>query len=114
MPAPAPPPMVEGAFGTAAAAARAEAKAEAKRDRDLLHEARIKDPLKEVDRLKELHKQLSDARAKTGEAQIPFDRFAQVVRAQVTKLGGGEHEVSFKVAMKEGKVTLTVKGKGEE
>jgi hypothetical protein len=114
VPAPAPPPMVEGAFGAAAAAARAEAKAEAKKDRDLLHEARIKDPLKEVDRLKELHKQLSDARAKTGEAQIPFDRFAQVVRAQVTKLGGGEHEVSFKVAMKEGKVTLTVKGKGEE
>jgi hypothetical protein len=110
----APPPMVEGAFGTAAAAARAEAKKE-KKDRDsFLHEARIKDPLKQVDRLKELHQQLSDARAKTGEAQIPFDRFAQVVRAQVTKLGGGEQEVSFRVAMKEGKVTLTVKGQGEE
>jgi hypothetical protein len=107
----APPPMVEGAFGAAAAAARAEAKKERE---GLLHEARIKDPLKEVDRLKELHEQLSAARAKTGEAQIPFDRFAQVVRAQVSKLGGGEQEVSFKVAMKEGKVTLTVKPKGEE
>lgn len=106
-PAP-PPPMVEGAFGAAAAAARAEAKKERE---GLLHEARIKDPLKEVDRLKELHEQLSAARAKTGEAQIPFERFAQVVRAQVTKLGGGEQEVSFKVAMKEGKVTLTVKAK---
>jgi hypothetical protein len=105
-----PPPMVEGAFGTAAAAARAEAKKERE---SLLHEARIKDPLKEVDRLKELHQQLSEARAKTGEAQIPFDRFAQVVRAQVSKLGGGAQEVSFKVAMKEGKVTLTVKGKGD-
>ena len=113
----APPPMVEGAFGVAAAAARAEAKAEkaeAKKDRDLVHEARIKDPLKETDRLKELYQQLSDARAKSGEAQIPFDRFAQVVRAQVTKLGGGEQEVSFRVAMKEGKVTLTAKTKGEE
>jgi hypothetical protein len=114
---PSPPPMVEGAFGVAAAAARAEAKAEAKKDKKdreaLLHEARIKDPLKEVDRLKELHHQLSEARAKSGEAQIPFDRFAQVVRAQVSKLGGGDQEVSFRVAMKEGKVTLTVKGKGD-
>jgi hypothetical protein len=113
----APPPMVEGAFGVAAAAARAEAKAEkaeVKKDRDLLHEARIKDPLKEGDRLKELYQRLSEARAKTGEAQIPFDRFAQVVRAQVTKLGGGDQEVSFRVAMKKGKVTLVAKAKGEE
>jgi hypothetical protein len=87
----------------------AKTAAEAKQDREqLLHEASFKDPMQEADRLKELYHQLSEARAKTGEAQIPYHRFAEVVRAQVTKLGGGEKEVAFRVAMKEGKVTLTV------
>lgn len=95
-----------------AAAARA---ADAKQDREeLLHQASFKDPMKESDRLKELYHQLSEARAKTGEAQIPFHRFAEVVRAQVSKLGGGETEVAFRVAMKAGKVTLTVKAMKDE
>jgi hypothetical protein len=87
---------------------------EAKADRDQpLHVASFRDPMQETDRLKELYQQLSEARAKTGEAQIPYHRFAEVVRAQVTKLGGGEKEVAFRVAVKEGKVTLTAKAEGE-
>jgi hypothetical protein len=85
------------------------------RDREqVVHAITMKDPAQESDRLRDLYSRLSDARAASGEAQIPFDRFAEVVRAQVSKLGGGEREVAFKVAMKEGKVTLTVKAvKGE-
>jgi hypothetical protein len=69
--------------------------------------------LKETERLTELYQQLSDAREKSGEAQIPFHRFAEVVRAQIAKHGGEGREVSFQVAMKDGKVTLSAKGKGD-
>jgi hypothetical protein len=94
-----------------AAAKAAEAQAERER---LLHEAKFRDPAKEADRLKELYHQLAEARTKTGEAQIPFHRFAEVVRAQVAKLGGGDSEVAFRVVVKEGKVTLSAKAmKGE-
>jgi uncharacterized protein (UPF0248 family) len=94
------------------AATRAAA---AKQDRDeLVHQATFKDPMKEGDRLKELYHQLSEARAKTGEAQIPYHRFAEVVRAQVDKLGRGDREVAFRVGLKEGKVTLTVKAIKDE
>ena len=98
-PAPPPPP-------PEAAPARVTAKKE--RD-DFVHESKIKDPSADTERLKELYQHLTDARAKTGEAPIPFNRFADVVRAQITKLGGSGHEVSFRVAMKDGKVMLTAK-----
>lgn len=76
----------------------------------LVHVARFSDPSKETDRLHELYDRLAKARDESGEAQIPFHRFAEVVRAQVEKVGGGSGAVSFQVAKtKEGKVTLTVK-----
>jgi hypothetical protein len=59
--------------------------------------------------LKQLYEELSRARSQAGESLLPFDRFAQVVRAQVTKLGGGKNEVAFRVAVQQGKVTLTAK-----
>ena len=39
---------------------------------------------------------------------IPYDRFAEVVRAQVSKFGGGAADVKFRVVTKEGKVTMKV------
>ena len=75
--------------------------------------ASIRDPAKDADRLKNLYAELSSARKQAGEQPLPFDRFAQVVRAQVTKLGGAG-EVSFRVTVEGGKVTLAAKaGKGE-
>jgi hypothetical protein len=96
----------------AAAAARA---AEKKADHEgLVHESTLRDPAKEPDRVKELYHQLAEARSKTGEAQIPFHRFADVVRAQVAKLGSDGAEVNFRVAVKKGKVTLSAtKAEGE-
>jgi len=91
-----------------AAGAKAGA-SEANKDREqAVHETSFRDPSQEADRLKELYHQLADARAKTGEAQIPYDRFAEVVRAQVSKFGGGAADVKFRVVTKEGKVTMKV------
>ena len=86
-----------------------EPKAPARPAEHLVHATSFRDPMQEADRLHELYNRLAEARAESGEAQIPFHRFAEVVRAQVQKLGGGKDEVSFQVAKKDGKVTLTVK-----
>ena len=40
---------------------------------------------------------------------MPFDRFATVVKAQLAKLGGGASDVSFRVSVSHGKVTLMAK-----
>ena len=85
-------------------------RSEEKHEREhVVHETSLRDPAQEADRLKELYQRVADARAKTGETQIPYQRFAEVVRAQVSKLGGGAGDVKFRVETKEGKVTLTVK-----
>jgi predicted DNA-binding protein len=96
-----------------------EAKAsasEANNEREkAVHETSFRDPSQEAERLKELYHQLADARAKTGEAPIPYDRFAEAVRAQVSKFGGGAADVKFRVETKEGKVTMKVEtDTGEE
>jgi hypothetical protein len=81
-----------------------------KQDREkLVHESTIRDPSQEAERLKELYLHLAEARAKSGEAQIPFQRFAEVVKAQVAKLGAGGSEVEFRVTERDGKVTLAAK-----
>ncbi len=80
----------------------------------VLHESRIRDRLTETERLKELYHRLTEARTKTGEPAIPYHRFAEAVRAQVSKFGGGDSDVVFRVELKEGKATLAVKpAKGE-
>lgn len=75
----------------------------------------FKDPSAEPERMKALYEQLSAARREAGEKPIPFEAFKQVVRAQVSKLRTGEQEVAFRVALQDGKVTLTAKAmKGSE
>lgn len=75
----------------------------------------FRDPAAETERLAELYERLSAARKDAGEKPVPFEAFKQVVRAQVSKLGGGQSEVAFRVAVENGKVTLTAKAmKGAE
>jgi hypothetical protein len=75
----------------------------------------IRDPAADAERLTELYDRLSAARKEAGEKPVPFEAFKQVVRAQVTKLGGGQAQVAFRVAVENGKVTLTAKAlKGVE
>jgi hypothetical protein len=92
-----------------------------KRDSDVTPGARVvavttfRDPGAEPDRMQALYDQLSAARKEAGEKPVPFEAFKQVVRAQVNKLGTGHGEVAFRVAVQDGKVTLTAKAmKGSE
>jgi hypothetical protein len=59
-------------------------------------------------RVKELYEQLAKAKKQVGEEPVAFERVQALVRAQVDKFGG-EGNVAFKIGMKDGKVSLTVK-----
>lgn len=61
------------------------------------------------DRVKELYEQLAAAKKAAGEQPVAFDRVAALVKAQVDKFAGGGNQVDFKIGLKDGKVSLTVK-----
>jgi hypothetical protein len=63
---------------------------------------------KDSDHVRQLHEQLTAAKQKAGEAAVPIDRLAALVKAQVDKFKKDGQDVTFKVAMKDGKVQLTV------
>ncbi len=64
---------------------------------------RIREPVKK------LFEQLADAKKQVGESPVAIDRLAALVKAQVDKFAAEGKDVTFKVAMKDGKVSLTVK-----
>jgi hypothetical protein len=78
--------------------------------------ASFKDPLNETDKLHELYDTLREARERMGEQNVPFHKFTELVKAQVSKLKkDGSAEVAFRVAVKDGKLNFTAKGmKGEK
>src|SRR3954469_24559396 len=77
----------------------------------IVHVAAFKDPVREIDKLTELYEQLTDARREAGEEQVPFHKFAEIVKGQVQKLRDtGSGEVAFRVAVKNGKVNFTARG----
>lgn len=61
------------------------------------------------ERVKELYEKLAEVKKAAGEAAVPMDRLAALVKAQVQKFSGDGREVAFRVGMKDGKVSLTVK-----
>ncbi len=68
------------------------------------------DPIRQMDRLKELYESLAEARRETGQEAVPFHKFAEIVKSQVGKLRqSGSHEVAFRVMVKEGKVSFTAR-----
>jgi hypothetical protein len=75
----------------------------------VVHVASFKNPDAEGGRVQELYERLSAARKEAGEAPLAFDRVAALVKAQVEKYSADGTEVAFRVAMKDGKVSLTVK-----
>src|SRR5688572_5021251 len=76
----------------------------------ILHVAAFKDPVREIDKLTELYESLAVARREVGEEQVPFHKFADLVKGQVTKLRQkGSPEVAFRVAVKDGKVSFTAR-----
>jgi hypothetical protein len=76
----------------------------------VLHVAAFKDPVREIDKLTELYESLAVARREVGEDLVPFHKFADLVKGQVTKLRqNGSPEVSFRIAVKDGKVVFTAR-----
>ena len=63
----------------------------------------------ESEPVKKLFEQLADLKKQAGETPLAIDRLAALVRAQVDKFAAEGKDVSFKVAMKDGKVQLTAK-----
>ena len=72
--------------------------------------ATFRDPIREIDQLQTLYDSLAQARRDVGEEAVPFHRFAELVKNQVEKLrAGGNSEVAFRVAVKDGKVNFTAR-----
>lgn len=102
----------EGRPGPFAQRKKPEAKKEpAKVEDKVLFVASFKDPLKEMDKLQDLYATLRDAREQRGEQNIPFHKFTELVKAQVSKLKkDGAPEVAFRVSVKDGKLNFTARG----
>ena len=102
----------EGRPGPFAQRPPAEAKkAPAKAEDKVLFVASFKDPLKEMDKLHDLYDSLREAREQRGEQNIPFHKFTELVKLQVSKLKkDGVPEVAFRVSVKDGKLNFTARG----
>jgi hypothetical protein len=104
----------EGRSGPFAQKPAATTPEKRKPDGQTLHVASFKDPVREIDKLTELYESLTEARRAIGEESVPFHKFADLVKKQVKKLrDSGSAEVAFRVAVKDGKVNFTAKGKKE-
>jgi hypothetical protein len=76
----------------------------------IVHVTTFSDPLQEMDKLHDLYDSLADARREAGEDAVPFHRFADLIKTQVTSLKAtGSPEVAFRVAVKDGKVNFTAR-----
>ncbi len=80
------------------------------RDR-ILHVATFTDPLRELDKVRDLYHSVGEARAEAGAEPVPFHRFVQLVREQVTAMQrAGSAEVAFRLSMQGGKLSFTARG----
>jgi hypothetical protein len=77
----------------------------------ILHVTTFHDPLREMDRLKDLYQSLTEARRENGQDAVPFDKFAELVNKQVSELrqSGSSSEVAFRLMLKDGKVSFTAR-----
>ena len=76
----------------------------------ILHVTTFSDPLREMDKLHELYDSLAEARREVGEDAIPFHKFADLIKTQVSTFKQrGTAEVAFRVAVRHGKVAFTAR-----
>ena len=79
-------------------------------DSRVVHVAAFRDPAHEMDKLEELYESLAAARREAGAQQVPFHKFADLVKTQVSKMQAtGSPEVAFRVSVKDGKVHFTAR-----
>lgn len=77
----------------------------------VVHVTAIADPMRDIEKVRELYESLMDARREAGGQTVPFHRFVGLVKEQVRTLQQkGSPEVAFRVAVAEGKVTFTARG----
>ena len=77
----------------------------------VVHVAAIGDPMRDIDKVRELYESLMDARREAGDQVVPFHKFVGLVKQQVTTLQKtGSPEVAFRVAVQDGKVSFTARG----
>lgn len=77
----------------------------------VVHVAAIEDPMREIDKVRDLWESLMDARREAGDQVVPFHRFMGLVKDQVQTLKAtGSPEVAFRVAVQSGKVSFTARG----
>jgi hypothetical protein len=81
------------------------------RDR-VVQSVTVGDPAHDSAKLEALYNALVEARRTVGtDEPFPFSRFVEVVKGQVDRLQkGGSRDVSFSVAVKDGKVAFTARG----
>jgi hypothetical protein len=100
----------EGRPGPFSRKGRAEAQAVVHGDR-VVYVTVFSDPVQEMDRLRELYERITDVRRELGEVQVPFHKFAGLIRDKVTVLKKrGAPEVAFRVTVHDGKLTFTARG----
>ena len=76
----------------------------------ILRVATFSDPAKEHVKVRELYNSFIEARKQAGQDRVEFDRFEQLVNAQVKAIQGkGASEVAFRVAIQDGKVAFTAR-----
>jgi hypothetical protein len=90
---------------------RAEKPPDIDRPKDrIVHVTTFHDPFREMERLEELYQSLAAARREVGQEVVPFHKFAELVKTQVSKLQKtGISEVAFRVAVKDGKVSFVAR-----
>ena len=90
--------------------AEAVVKAPPKNEDRIVYVTTFADPMKEMDKLHDLYDRLRDARQELGEENVPFHKFTELVKSQVTKLKkDGAPEVAFRVSVKDGKLNFTAR-----
>ncbi len=60
-------------------------------------------------RVRELHARLNQVRTAAGETPVPYERFATLISSQVAKLARQGETVALRVAVKDGKISVTAK-----
>ena len=77
----------------------------------VVHVTAIGDPMKDIEKVRELYESLMDARREAGEQTVAYHKFVSLVKDQVRTLQQkGSPEVAFRVAVQEGKVSFTARG----
>lgn len=87
---------------------------QAKQDPNVVRFGKDAKTSQDSDAVKALYERLAEEKKKVGEAPVAIERIAALVKAQVDKFGKEGKDVAFKIATKDGKVTLTAKPADEK